>query len=100
MCGRFAQCRTTTEYLDALSADVLDFQTGLETSPIGRYNAAPGTRLLPLNRRYEGLHLDPVMWGYLPFWARQAKRPPMINGPSRWQRAVRCSGKSGRAGAA
>lgn len=19
------------------------------------------------------------MWGYLPFWARQAKRPPMIN---------------------
>lgn len=79
MCGRFAQYRTAIEYLEALRADVSDFQTGLETRPIGRYNVAPGTRVLLLNRQDDGLHLDPVMWGYLPFWARQANRPPMIN---------------------
>lgn len=79
MCGRFAQYRTAIEYLDALKADVSDFRTGLETQPISRYNVAPGTRVLLLNRQDDGLHMDPVMWGYLPFWARQAKRPPMIN---------------------
>lgn len=43
MCGRFAHYRTAIEYLEALRADVSDFQTGLETRPIGRYNVAPGT---------------------------------------------------------
>lgn len=79
MCGRFAQYRTALDYLEALRADLADFQTGLETRPLGRYNVAPGSRVLLLNRQDDGLHLDPVMWGYLPFWARQAKRPAMIN---------------------
>ncbi|WP_288357077.1 SOS response-associated peptidase family protein [uncultured Pseudomonas sp.] len=79
MCGRFAQYRTAIEYLDALRTDISDFRTGLEPRPISRYSVAPGTRVLLLNRQDDGLHLDPVVWGYLPCWARQAKRPPMIN---------------------
>lgn len=65
--------------MEALRASGSDFQTGLETRPIGRYNVAPETRVLLLNRQDDGLHLDPVMCGYLHFRARQAKRPPMIN---------------------
>lgn len=62
-----------------MKADFLDFRTGLETQPISGYNVAPETRVRLLNRQDDGLHLDPVIWGYLTFWACQAKRPPMIN---------------------
>ncbi|SUH03964.1 Uncharacterised protein [Salmonella enterica subsp. enterica] len=35
--------------------------------PIGRYNVAPGTKVLLLSERDEQLHLDPVFWGYAPW---------------------------------
>lgn len=78
MCGRFSQHQTRADYLDALSSD-LPFNGALDPVPIGRYNVAPGTRVLLLNQRDGELHLDPLRWGYQPHWAKEAHRPPVIN---------------------
>lgn len=50
MCGRFAQVQTRADYLDVLASD-LEFASALDNVPIGRYNVAPGTRVLVLNQR-------------------------------------------------
>ncbi|WP_213992867.1 SOS response-associated peptidase family protein [Sodalis sp. dw_96] len=78
MCGRFAQFETKEEYLEFLNAGV-EFVGVLDGEPIGRYNVAPGTRVLMLNQRDDKLHLDPVNWGYQPAWAKESGRTPMIN---------------------
>ncbi len=78
MCGRFAQIETREQYLESLKPDV-EFVGALDGKPIGRYNVAPGTRVLLLNQRDDKLHLDPVLWGYQPSWAKEAGRPPLIN---------------------
>ncbi|WP_413724629.1 SOS response-associated peptidase family protein [Sodalis sp. RH16] len=78
MCGRFAQFETREEYLEFLNADV-EFVGALDGERVGRYNVAPGTRVLLLNQREDKLHLDPVHWGYQPAWAKESGRPPLIN---------------------
>ncbi|WP_413728720.1 SOS response-associated peptidase family protein [Sodalis sp. RH19] len=78
MCGRFAQIDTREKYLESLRPDV-EFVGGLDGEPVGRYNVSPGTRVLLLNQREDKLHLDPVLWGYQPAWAKEAGRPPLIN---------------------
>ncbi len=65
LCGRFAQFETREEYLEFLNADV-EFVGTLDGELVGRYNVAPGTRVLLLNQRAHQLHLDPVHWGYQP----------------------------------
>ncbi|CZZ37554.1 Gifsy-2 prophage protein [Enterobacter hormaechei] len=67
MCGRFAQAQTREEYL-AYLADEADRDIAYDPEPIGRFNVAPGTKVLLLNERDEQLHLDPVFWGYAPGW--------------------------------
>ena len=47
-----------------------------DPEPIGRYNVAPGTKVLLLNERDEQLHLDPVLWSYAPGWW---DKQPLIN---------------------
>lgn len=78
MCGRFAQIDTREKYLESLRPDV-EFDGGLDGQPVARYNVAPGTRVLLLNQRDDKMHLDPVLWGYQPAWAKEAGRPPLIN---------------------
>lgn len=98
MCGRFSQHRTAAEYLKALGCEV-PLADALDSTPIGRYNVAPGTRVLILHRQPDGLHLQPVAWGYAPFWA-QGKRPPAINArmetvaSSRFFRGIWASGRA------
>jgi putative SOS response-associated peptidase YedK len=75
MCGRFIQYRTREEYLKEF-ADEVERQIAHDHEPIGRYNVAPGTRVLLLNQRDDKLHLDPVHWGYGPEWWDKA---PLIN---------------------
>ena len=75
MCGRFAQAQTREEYL-AYLADEGDRDIAYDPAPIGRYNVAPGTKVLLLSERDELLHLDPVFWGYAPGWWDKA---PLIN---------------------
>ena len=75
MCGRFAQAQTREEYLAYLS-DEADRDIAYDPEPIGRYNVAPGTKVLLLSERDEQLHLDPVFWGYAPGWWDKA---PLIN---------------------
>ncbi len=65
MCGRFAQSQTREEYL-AYLAEEADRDIAYDPEPIGRYNVAPGTKVLLLSERDEQLHLDPVHWGYAP----------------------------------
>jgi putative SOS response-associated peptidase YedK len=67
MCGRFAQAQTREEYL-AYLADEGDRDIAYDPEPIGRYNVAPGTKVLLLSERDEQLHLDPALWGYAPRW--------------------------------
>ena len=75
MCGRFAQAQTREEYLTYL-ADEAERDIPYDPEPIGRYNVAPGTKVLLLSERDEALHLDPVFWGYAPGWW---DKPPLIN---------------------
>ncbi len=63
MCGRFAQAQSrenTAHLVEAAERDIAG------TPPIGRYNVAPGTKVLLLNERDEQLHFDAVYWGYAP----------------------------------
>lgn len=75
MCGRFAQSQTREEYL-AYLADETERDIAYDPEPIGRYNVAPGTKVLLLSERNEELHLDPVHWGYAPGWWDKS---PLIN---------------------
>jgi putative SOS response-associated peptidase YedK len=75
MCGRFAQSQTREEYL-AYLAEEAERNIAYDPEPIGRYNVAPGTKVLLLSERNEQLHLDPVHWGYAPGWW---DKPALIN---------------------
>ena len=75
MCGRFAQSQTREEY-PAYLAEEAERDIAYDPEPIGRYNVAPGTKVLLLSERDEQLHLDPVHWGYAPGWW---DKPPLIN---------------------
>ena len=75
MCGRFAQSQTREEYLTYL-AEEAERDIAYDPQPIGRYNVAPGTKVLLLSERNERLHLDPVHWGYAPGWW---DKPALIN---------------------
>lgn len=53
--------RNTAHLVEAAERDI-----ARDPAPIGRYNVAPGTKVLLLNERDEQLHLDAVYWGYAP----------------------------------
>lgn len=74
MCGRFAQYSSRDEYFDSLGLkpDEITF----DPEPIGRFNVAPGTKVLLLSEHEDELHLDPVFWGYGPEWWN---KQPLIN---------------------
>lgn len=78
MCGRFAQVQTRADYLDVLASE-LEVASGQDNVPIGRYNVAPGTRVILLNQRDGKIYMDPVNWGYGPDWWIEMKRQPVIN---------------------
>ncbi|MFV8958341.1 SOS response-associated peptidase family protein [Serratia fonticola] len=78
MCGRFAQVQTRADYLDVLASE-LEVASGQDSVPIGRYNVAPGTRVILLNQRDGKIYMDPVNWGYGPEWWLEMKRQPVIN---------------------
>lgn len=77
MCGRFAQYQGMADYLRELDAEQ-DVISGYDNLPIARYNIAPTTRVLILHSVDDGLRIDPVHWGWAPFWAK-GKRPDPIN---------------------
>jgi putative SOS response-associated peptidase YedK len=54
---------TREQYL-AILADEAEQDIPYDPEPIGRYNVAPGTKVLLLSERDEQLHLDPVVWSY------------------------------------
>jgi hypothetical protein len=62
-----------------LLADEVERDIPYDPEPIGRFNVAPGTKVLLLSERDEKLHLDPVIWGYAPGWW---DKPPLINARS------------------
>ncbi|VTT28080.1 Gifsy-2 prophage protein [Klebsiella pneumoniae] len=74
MCGRFAQYSSRDEYFDSLG--LKPDEVTFDPEPIGRFNVAPGTKVLLLSEREDALHLDPVFWGYGPEWW---DKQPLIN---------------------
>ncbi|AUU93263.1 SOS response-associated peptidase family protein [Phytobacter diazotrophicus] len=77
MCGRFSQFLSRDEYLEYLGVERPTIPH--DPLPVGRYNVAPGTKVLIISERDENLHLDPVFWGYGPEWW---DKPPLINARS------------------
>jgi len=77
MCGRFVQSQGIADYLEVLASD-RKLVSGYDNQPIGRYNIAPSTRVNILHGVSDGLRIDPVRWGWAPFWAK-GKRPDPIN---------------------
>lgn len=77
MCGRFAQYQEAYEYVGKIGIQ-LPLIGGADPEPIGRYNVAPQSKVQLLHQDEDGLRMEPVRWGYAPFWA-QGKRPPAIN---------------------
>lgn len=79
MCGRFTQYNSREEYLAFLGEEA-ERDIPYDPEPVGRYNVAPGTRVLLLSERRSQLHLDPVHWGYYaPEWWN---KPALINARS------------------
>jgi putative SOS response-associated peptidase YedK len=79
MCGRFAQYRIAYEYLDRIGVQLpLPLLGGVSPEPIGRYNVPPRSNVQLLHQDADGIRMEPVPWGYAPWWA-QGKRPPAIN---------------------
>lgn len=79
MCGRFAQYRIAYEYLDKIGVQLpLPLLGGVSPEPIGRYNVPPRSNVQLLHQEAHGIRMEPVPWGYAPWWA-QGKRPPAIN---------------------
>lgn len=74
MCGRFAQYSSRDDYYEALGIGPEEMTW--DPTPIGRYNVAPGTKVLLLNERDGQLHIDPALWGYGPEWWN---KQPLIN---------------------
>lgn len=75
MCGPFAQVQSRKEYL-AYLADEADRDIAYDPEYIGRYNVAPGTKVLLLSERNEQLILGRVFWIYAPGWW---DKTPLIN---------------------
>jgi len=75
MCGRFTQIQSRDDYLEFL-LEKAESNIPYDPEPIGRFNVAPGTKVLLLNNRNDALHLDPVIWSYAPGWWDKA---PLIN---------------------
>lgn len=75
MCGRFTQIQSRDDYLEFLAEEV-GKDIAYDPEPIGRYNVAPGSKVLLLNNRDDTFHLDPVVWSYAPGWW---DKPPLIN---------------------
>ncbi len=74
MCGRFAQYSSRDEYFEALGAGPEELTRGPEL--VGRYNVAPGTKVLLLSERDGDLAFELFCWGYGPEWWDKA---PLIN---------------------
>lgn len=55
MCGHFSQSMTREDYLSCL-ADEADRDIAYDPEPIGRYNVAPGTKVLLLSERDRTWH--------------------------------------------
>lgn len=77
MCGRFVQYRGVADYLKVLGTDRL-VVSGYDNHPLARYNVAPSTQVNILYNQQDDLRIDPVRWGWAPFWAK-GKRPDPIN---------------------
>ena len=76
MCGRFVQYQGISDYLEVLAPDRI-IVSGYDNQPIGRYNVAPGTRVSILHGVNDGLRIDPVHWGWAPFWAKGKRLDPI-----------------------
>ena len=77
MCGRFVQYLGVADYLKVLGTERL-IVSGYDNQPIARYNVAPSSRVNILHNQQDDLRIDPVRWGWAPFWAK-GKRPDPIN---------------------
>lgn len=91
MCGRFTQYNSREEYLSFLGEEA-ERNIPYDPEPVGRYNVAPGTRVLLLSEHRSQLHLDPVHWGYAP----ECGTSPLSSTPEvKLRPAAGCSGHSG-----
>ena len=77
MCGRIVQYEGMVAYIEELSPQ-LPLLSGYDGEPLERYNVAPTSKVNILRADQDGIYIDPVRWGWSPFWAK-GKRPDPIN---------------------
>jgi len=75
MCGRFIVTGTWAEYRNSLN--ILPPEVDGRNGPEPNYNTAPATTLDIITRTEEGIGIEPVTWGFIPFWANDAKFKPI-----------------------
>lgn len=76
MCGRIVQYKGMDDYFSELAPRFPKF-SGFDNVPIARYNFAPSTKVSILRADEAGIHIDPVRWGWSPFWAKGKTREPV-----------------------
>ncbi|SDS22390.1 Putative SOS response-associated peptidase YedK [Halopseudomonas xinjiangensis] len=97
MCGRIAQHRALQQYMRYL-ASPKRLASPPSDAPIARYNVPPSTQVQIIHEHDDQLHVEPVRWGYAPFWAK-GKRPPPINArletaaTSKFWKGIWCTGR-------
>ena len=89
MCGRFAQAQTREAYL-AFLADEAERDIAYDPAPIGRYNVAPGTKVLLLSERDSQLHLDPAGCSS-PYGSMDGRSASQMGGLSGRERVIKNS---------
>ena len=76
MCGRIVQYKGMDDYFSELAPRFPKF-SGFDNVPIARYNVAPSTKVNILRADEAGIHIDPVRWGWSPFWAKGKRADPI-----------------------
>ncbi|WP_136661819.1 SOS response-associated peptidase [Nitratireductor sp. XY-223] len=75
MCGRFITTGTWAEYRKYLT--ILPAEVDRRNGPEPNYNTAPTTTLEIITNRDGEIGIEPVVWGFVPFWAKDAKFKPI-----------------------
>ena len=75
MCGRVITTGTWAEYRKYMN--ILPPEVDQLNDPQPNYNTAPSSTLDIITNRDDQIGIDPVVWGFVPFWAKDAKFKPI-----------------------
>lgn len=75
MCGRFITTGTWAEYHKYMN--ILPPEVDQLNGPQPNYNTAPSTEMEIITGRDGVIGIEPVVWGFVPHWAKETKFKPI-----------------------